>query len=146
MIAPNPQRTDLTRHDAREVMDSLTRHVLLLDAEGRVVALNRALRLFSESRGAMERPGIGRLEPGASYIPLCDAPTGALPPGRNRFGSGLRTLMEGRGETFEMYGEIAVPGDEAHLFRGRITRLEDADGPYFLVSHEDMGVLGTLTE
>ena len=54
--------------------------------------------------------------------------------------------MEGDGTTFELYSETDVPGDDAHLVRGRITRLEDRDGTYYVVSGVDLGVLGTLFE
>lgn len=134
MIYTTPQGSGLTRHTMREVMDSLSRHVLLLDDAGRVVATNRALRSSA--------PG---LEPGTSYLELCDSPTAEMPPGRGRLRGGLLSVMEGRAQAFELYAEGPVGDSEPHLFRGRITRLLDPDGPYFLVSHEDLGILGTLT-
>jgi hypothetical protein len=128
------QPSGLTRHTARQVMDSLTRHVVLLDEAGRVVAANRALQTAA-----------GAPEPGTSYLELCASPTAELPPGRDRLRGGLLAVMEGPEPAFELYAEACVGGGEPHLFRNRITRLEDPDGRYFLVSHEDLGVLGTLT-
>ncbi|MCP3914218.1 MAG: hypothetical protein GY711_01545 [bacterium] len=126
----SPQSSGLTRHTACEVVDCLRHQAAILDCDGTVVATNRAIALPI----------------GANYLAVCDGPEGAPPLGRERFGTGLRQLMQGRGRTFELYGESEVEGSDPHLLRGRITRLEDLDGAYFLVSGEDLGVLGTVTE
>jgi hypothetical protein len=130
----------LSRAEVLAEMDSVASHVALLDAAGRIVAVNAAWRKFAARHNASEEAtGVG-----ADYLGVCEA---ALRAGDRRgaqFADGLRAVLDGRRRSWWLDNRVAVDG-EIRLFRGRVTRVEATDGPFVMVAHTDLSTAAVLT-
>ncbi len=137
----NPERrpqacsaSGVTLADAEALMDRLPSYIILLDESGTVVATNRAWRDYASTRGA-DPAAFG---PGASYREVCDL-AASDPQAADRFGDGLRAVLQGAKSTFELESEGLVEG-EPHRFRDRVTRVDSERGAFLVLSHVDLSV------
>jgi PAS domain S-box-containing protein len=104
---------------SRDVLDSLVAPTAVLDADGIIVAVNRAWRRFGEAAGA-EPEATG---PGASYLDVCERSGGveAL-----AAAEGIRAILAGAREEFHMDYPCHAPGEDG-WFSLRVTRLSGVD-------------------
>jgi diguanylate cyclase (GGDEF)-like protein/PAS domain S-box-containing protein len=118
---------------ASEVLDSLTAHIAVLDADGTIVAVNRAWRTFAE-----ENPPISsNFAEGANYLSICDHATGDCSEEAFAVAKAIRAVLAGT----QMEAAIEYPchsPDEDRWFIGRITRLQSVSPAYAIVSHENI--------
>ncbi len=121
----------LSLNSIRAVMDSLPSHIALLNADGEIIATNSAWKAFALAAGAdPARTGVG-----VDYLSVCDLAASDLCEGGARFAEGLRQVMAGRLESFEL-DDRQVLAFERRIVRGRVTRVEDPRGTHYLVTHE----------
>lgn len=80
------------------VLDSLPEHVALLDAEGRIILVNRAWRDFAERNGDV---GVRSSGPGVSYLEVCRR-AGAEDAYAHRAAEGLLSVLRGSQPGFVM--------------------------------------------
>jgi PAS domain-containing protein len=134
--APRPLSVSrLTSSGVRALMDALPSNVALLDAEGVIVATNRAWNAHAAAQGLKPaQAGVG-----VDYLATCDSAASDLNEGGARFGAGLRQLLLGRSVSFEMDDRLVQDG-ETRVVRGRATRIEDPSGTWVLVTHQDMSL------
>ena len=104
---------------SRDVLDSLVSPTAVLDADGTIVAVNRAWRRFGEDAGADPRVA----GPGASYLEVCErsASLEAL-----AAAEGIRAILGGTREEFVMDYACHPPGGEG-WFSLRVTPLSGVD-------------------
>ncbi|HEX5850435.1 MAG TPA: LuxR C-terminal-related transcriptional regulator [Rubrobacter sp.] len=130
--------TDLTdsrwsENLARSTLDSLSTHIAILDETGRISATNRAWHRFASSNP----PITSSVGPGTNYLEVCDAATGKEAEDARAFARGIRDVISGRLEAFELEYPCHSP-DKKRWFVGRVTRLPDTVRPQVVVAHEDV--------
>src|SRR5215210_7642430 len=118
---------------ARSVLDGLSAHVAVLDEAGTIVAVNRAWKAFAQANGGDPR----RVSEGADYLGACEAATGQNAEGAAEFAAGIREVLDGRKERFELEYPCHSP-TERRWFVARVSRLPEAGPPRAVVAHEDI--------
>ena len=118
---------------ARSTLNSLSAHIAILDEKGRIVATNLAWQRFASSNPPIT-PSAG---PGTNYLEVCDAATGEGSEEALDFARGVRDVISGRLETFELEYPCHSP-DERRWFVGRVTRFPDTVPPKVVVAHENV--------
>jgi diguanylate cyclase (GGDEF)-like protein/PAS domain S-box-containing protein len=104
---------------SRDVLDSLVAPTAVLDADGTIVAVNRAWRRFGERNGG-DPEAVG---PGASYLDVCEraATLEAL-----AAAEGIRAILGGARDEFDMDYSCHPPGEDG-WFSLRVTPLSGVD-------------------
>jgi signal transduction histidine kinase len=118
---------------ARSVLDGLSAHVAVLDASGTIVATNEAWKAFAVANGADP----GRVSEGADYLGTCTSAAGPNADGAAEFAVGVREVLGGRKERFELEYPCHSP-TQRRWFVARVSRLPEAGPPRAVVAHEDI--------
>jgi signal transduction histidine kinase len=118
---------------ARSVLDGLSARVAVLDASGTIVAANRAWKTFAADSGVDPRT----VSEGADYLGACDAAAGPGAEGAAEFAVGIREVLAGRKEQFEVEYPCHSP-TERRWFVARVSRLLEAGPARAVVAHEDI--------
>lgn len=119
------------------LINALPAHICLLDEQGEVVDVNDRWRVYGQ---ANENPdadlGVGR-----NYLAICDAATGDCAEEAQAAAAGLRSLLSGRRETFDLEYPCHSP-QEARWFRLMARRLphdqQDGASSRAVVMHVDI--------
>lgn len=115
-------------------LDSLPSHAAILDARGRIVAVNAAWRMFTAAAGGdPATTGVG-----VSYLAVCER---AATNGDGRaaeFARGLGSVLRGRAHTYTSDSRVGL-GGVSRSFRGRATGLSLNEGRFVLVTHTELG-------
>ena len=120
-------------HFAQAALDSLTAHIAILDADGRILAVNRAWRQFAAENGAR----VGETFEGANYLHVCDTAEGDTCAEANPVAEGIRGVLRGERDLFMLEYPCHAP-TEQRWFNLRATRFP-GDGPAcVVVSHENI--------
>ena len=118
---------------ARSAIDSLSAHVAILDESGTIVATNRPWRRFAEANGAAP----AEVSEDANYLQVCDAAAGRNCADAAAFARGMRAVLSGRREAFDLEYPCHSP-TERRWFVGRVTRFADTEPPWAVVAHENV--------
>ncbi|HWI60479.1 MAG TPA: EAL domain-containing protein [Symbiobacteriaceae bacterium] len=117
---------------AEAVIDSLFAHVCVLDAAGRILAVNRAWRRFGEANGLPA----GVPWEGTNYLAVCDAASSEVPEAA-RIAAGIRAVL--RGEQPEVSLEYCCHAPwEDRWFITRATRVSGQENAAVLITHENI--------
>lgn len=125
-------RVGTANHDAavHRAFDAWPAHVAVLDASGRIVAINRAWKRSAAANGG---DGVGV---GADYVAACAAASTAGPSAAELLG-GLRQVLAGT--VAELVLEYpGASGDEDRWFRLEARRLDGDAAPQLLIVREDV--------
>ncbi len=114
-------------------LDSLSAHIAILDESGEIVITNAAWRAFAAANEADP----GAVLQGANYLRVCDSSTGEASEEAAAFAAGIREVLSGRRESFEMEYPCHSPTQRL-WFIGRVTRFSDAGSPRAVVAHENI--------
>lgn len=120
-----------TRGFAGAVLDALTSHICVLDTSGTITVVNEAWRRFAldnASAPAPPRTGIG-----TNYLDVCGSASGPASEEAAAFARGLRDVLEGRSELFQLEYPCHSPTED-RWFMGRVTPLK-GDQRGAVVSH-----------
>jgi diguanylate cyclase (GGDEF)-like protein len=121
-----------TRGFALAVFDALTSHICVLDSEGVIIAANRAWRQF----GADNAQPSNYAYVGSSYLAACGAATGPDSDEAGPFALGVRAVLTGERELFEM--EYPCHSASANRwFLARVTPIGSPPGGA-VISHIDI--------
>ena len=118
---------------ARSVLDGLSARVAVLDASGTIVAANRAWKTFAADSGVDPRT----VSEGADYLGVCESASGPEAEGAAEFAAGIREVLAGRKEQFELEYPCHSP-TERRWFVARVSRLPEAGPARAAVAHEDI--------
>lgn len=111
-------------------IDVLSSHVALLDADGMILAVNKAWRDFSAGNG-------GRSDyVGHNYLEVCRRAASEGSKGAARALAGLRRVLAGSVRDFGLAYEC-----HGAFFRLRVVPIASDNGPRVLVSHENITAL-----
>ena len=117
---------------AAAIIDALSWQICVVDRAGVITAVNRAWRTFSLENGGDPRSS----DVGAHYLRTCQLSTGPGADEADEFGRGLRSVLEGRSELFELEYPCHSPS-ESRWFLGRVTPL-GFEGGGAVISHLDI--------
>ncbi|MDO9583333.1 MAG: diguanylate cyclase [Desulfomicrobium sp.] len=115
----------------REIFDSLSEHVAVLDREGCIVDTNRSWKLFAQNNSLSDQC---RLQ-GENYITICDSSTGVTAAEAKQAAAGIRAVLSGEASEFSLEYPCHSPR-EKRWFLMTVTPLANAgviDGA--VVSH-----------
>ena len=103
----------------KALIDSLPANIALLDAEGDIVEVNDRWRRFGEQNADGDRDS----DVGGNYLAVCDEAIGARSEEAPAVAIGLRRVIAGERDTFELEYPCHAP-DQQRWFRLSATRLE----------------------
>jgi len=113
----------------RSTLDALTAHVAVLDEAGMILTVNKTWRDFAAAANA--RPEAA--SEGVGYLGVCESTTGDDAPLARAFGAGIRDVIHGRSDYFEM--EYPCHDEkEKRWFVGRVTPLPGYSPPRKIVT------------
>lgn len=117
----------------RATIDALSSSLCVLDAQGRIVAVNRAWCEFAQCNGG--EPDAVR--EGASYLAVCEAAARAGCDMGARVAEAIRSAIAGRREVFSMEYECNSP-DQRRWFALSLTCFRGAGPLRMVVVHKDI--------
>jgi PAS domain S-box-containing protein len=118
--------------DRRQTLDSLSAHIAIIDETGTIVAVNKAWRDFARANGAAAQ----NYAEGANYLRACDSAAGAHSEEAAPFAEGIRSVLSGRLEKFELEYPCHSPS-ERRWYIGRVTQFAADGPPRAVVAHEN---------
>ncbi len=128
------ERPDLPPGFANDVLNSLTAHIAVLDAGGRIVSVNEAWRHFAAENGG----DCGTFYVGASYLAVCEA---TLRSGGDEnllaMLDGILAVLRGQRDRFSFEYPCNSPTED-RWFIARVTRYRREAAASVIVSHEDI--------
>lgn len=89
----------------RATIDALKSSLCVIDAEGSIIAVNRAWREFSLANGGQPE----KMSEGANYLAICDAAARAQYPVAARVAAAIRAAIAGRRKDFSIEYECDSP-------------------------------------
>ena len=119
--------------ELQQTLDSLSAHIAILDESGEIVAVNDAWRTFAEANGGDSE----KVSESANYLQVCDSATGLYSEEAAAFVEGVRAVLSGRRETFEMEYPCHSP-TERRWFIARVTPFFCNEKPWVVVAHENI--------
>jgi DNA-binding CsgD family transcriptional regulator/PAS domain-containing protein len=126
---------------ARTVLDSLSAHIAILDANGVILETNRAWRDYSTQSGI---PADFEYR-GTNYLNICDATTGEDAEIARRVAGGIRAVIAGKLKEF-LLDYPCHSGDNKHWYYLRAMRLSVGKPIRVVVSHEEITALKLIEE
>jgi signal transduction histidine kinase len=121
--------------ELQRTLDSLSAHIAIVNESGEIVAVNEVWRAFAKTNGGDP----GEISEGANYLRVCDSAAGLYSEEAAAFARGIRLVLSGRQESFEMEYPCHSP-TERRWFMGRVTRFSGAGTRRAVISHEDITV------
>jgi PAS domain S-box-containing protein len=119
--------------ELQQTLDSLSAHIAILDESGEIIAVNEAWRAFARSNG--DDPG--GVSEGANYLRVCESAKGRNSEEAAAFAEGIRAVLSGRRESFEMEYPCHSP-TERRWFIGRVTQFFCNEKSWAVVAHENI--------
>jgi PAS domain S-box-containing protein len=119
--------------DRQRTLDSLSAHIAIIDETGTIVTVNKAWRDFARANGAAAK----NYAEGANYLRACDSAAGAHSEEAAPFAEGIRSVLSGQREKFELEYPCHSPS-ERRWFIGRVTRFAGGGPPRAVVAHENI--------
>ncbi len=135
------QSSDFIDDFGRTVLNSLSAHIAILDAQGTILETNQAWRSFAEQ--IRDTPSNRFL--GANYLQVCDQAQGEGAEDARAVARGIRSVIQGEVEEF-LYDYPCHSPTEQHWFYMRAIRMEGGDPVRVVVSHEEITLLKKTEE
>jgi DNA-binding CsgD family transcriptional regulator len=140
MAAPKasaaPPNAPISDPLAVAVLNSLSAHIAILDADGVILQTNQAWRTYARRnrfRGSADAVG-------TNYLAVCDATGGRDAEDAHRVAAGIREVIEGR--RVEFLHDYPCHGPEGqHWYYMRAIRMAGEGPARVVVSHEDITAL-----
>jgi PAS domain S-box-containing protein len=125
---------------ARSTVDALTAHIAILDADGTILAVNRAWEEFAAANAAGQAGTTALADPfgvGANYLAVCDSASGSCGSEAPAVAAGIRAVLGGEQDVFSLEYPCHSPAEQ-RWFQVRVSRFA-GDGPTrVVVAHEDV--------
>jgi signal transduction histidine kinase len=119
--------------ELQQTLDSLSAHIAILDESGEIIAVNGMWRSFAEANGGDP----GEVSESANYLQACDSAAGLNAEEAAAFAEGIRDVLSGRRENFEMEYPCHSP-TERRWFIGRVTPYFCNEKSWAVVAHENI--------
>ena len=111
----------------RSTLDALTKHICVIDEQGRILAVNKSWREFALANGAPPNMAWENV----NYLAVCDQAIGIGADEARAFADGIRAVSRGERKEFSIEYTCDSPA-EKRWFIARVTRFPE-DGPTRLV-------------
>ncbi len=111
----------------RDILDSVTSHIAVLDRDGTIVATNQSWRRFALENGAEPDQPAQRTEVGVNYLTVCREAGGESAEGAMAAHDGIQAVLEGRLPSFTLEYPCHSPREQ-RWFSMTVTPLETDDG------------------
>ena len=118
----------------QSTLDALTAHIAILDEHGTIIEVNDAWNRF---RGENTLVGNRRANEGDNYLAVCDAASGEFSDEAPALASGIRAVMAGEKDEFQLEYPCHRPG-EPLWFMVRVTRFEVDGSARAVIAHENI--------
>ncbi len=129
----NTAPCDLDNAFAQTVINSISAHIAIIDANGVILETNKAWRDFA-SQGQV----VGDITSiGQNYIAICEAATGEEAKDAHNVAKGIRSVINGELDEF-LYDYPCHSPDGQHWFYMRAIRMNDSGPLRIVVSHEEI--------
>jgi PAS domain-containing protein len=116
-----------------DILDGLSAHIAILDADGVILAVNQAWRAFA----AANPPVTVNVCEGANYLTVCDGAVGEGAAEAARAAAAIRSVLAGEQAAVEL--EYACHSPSAHRwFTARITRFPGDGHARIIIAHENI--------
>ena len=119
--------------ELRALLDTLSSHIALIDGAGAVITVNEAWRAFAESNEVV----LSKVMEGTNYLKVCDSARGNQSEYAATFAKGIRSVLSGELEEFEMEYPCHSP-EEPRWFVGKVLPLKNGSSPRAVVIHENI--------
>jgi PAS domain S-box-containing protein len=119
--------------DHQRTLDSLSAHIAIIDETGTIVAVNKAWRDFARANGVAAQ----NYAEGANYLRACDSAAGADSEEAAPFAQGIRSVLSGEREIFELEYPCHSPS-ERRWYIGRVTQFAADGPPRAVIAHENI--------
>jgi len=119
--------------ELQQTLDSLSAHIAILNESGEIIAVNGVWRSFAEANGGDP----GSVSESANYLQACDSAAGLNAEEAAAFAEGIRDVLSGRRENFEMEYPCHSP-TERRWFIGRVTPYFCNEKSWAVVAHENI--------
>ncbi|MDQ3436039.1 MAG: PAS domain S-box protein [Actinomycetota bacterium] len=119
--------------DRQRTLDSLSAHIAIIDETGAIVTVNKAWRDFARANGLAAQT----YAEGANYLLACDSAAGAHSEEAAPFAEGIRSVLSGQREKFELEYPCHSPS-ERRWYIGRVTQFAGGGTPRAVVAHENI--------
>jgi PAS domain S-box-containing protein len=116
----------------QSVFDGLSASICILDEQGYILDTNEPWQCFARSNGML-----ACFFTGINYLDVCDHAEGAWAEGAERAAAGIREVIAGAKDPFEMEYPCHSP-DEERWFLMRVTRFREHEPGQVVVAHEDV--------
>jgi len=117
----------------QSTLDALASHIAVLDETGKIIAVNKAWRQFSQENGGTAIScGVG-----ASYVEVCAQAKGAWSEEAPAIAQGIQDVIAARHQTFCLEYPCHGPSEE-RWFNVCVTRFADEGPLRLVVSHENI--------
>ncbi|WP_051321309.1 chemotaxis protein CheB [Chrysiogenes arsenatis] len=128
-------RFEVQRQMTQAIIDSLSATICVLDPAGRIVTVNKSWREFSKNYDTMF---VCKWE-GTNYLDICDAAQGEGAQSAHQFVLGVRAVIRGDKDFFEMEYPCDLP-EGTRWFIGRVTPLKHSvdQERTVVIAHEDI--------
>src|SRR5918993_1525560 len=123
----------LRSEDRQRTLDSLSAHIAIIDETGAIVSVNKAWRDFARANGLAAQT----YDEGANYLRACDSAAGAHSEEAAPFAEGIRSVLSGQREKFELEYPCHSPS-ERRWYIGRVTHFAGGGPPRAVVAHENI--------
>jgi signal transduction histidine kinase len=119
--------------ELQNTLDSLSAHIAILDESGEIIAVNEMWRAFAAANGGDPE----RVSEGVNYLRVCQSATGLNAEESAAFAEGIRAVLSGQRENFEMEYPCHSPTGR-RWFIGRVTQFFCNEKPWAVVAHENI--------
>jgi PAS domain S-box-containing protein len=119
--------------ERQRTLDSLSAHIAIIDEAGTIVAVNKAWRDFARANGVAGQ----NYAEGTNYLRVCDSATGAYSEEADPIAEGIRSVLSGQREKFELEYPCHSPS-ERRWFVGKVTPFAAGGPPGAVVAHENI--------
>ncbi len=135
-----PADTELTKDRWRAsadfayaTLDALAAHIAVLEASGKIIAVNQAWREFAAANSHAPY----QLNEEANYLAACDHATGDDAEDAAAFAASIRAVIAGELKEYQFEYPCHSPTEE-RWFIGRVTRFQTAGPIRIVVTHENI--------
>jgi diguanylate cyclase (GGDEF)-like protein len=118
---------------AVDVLDSLSAHIAVLDADGRIISVNEAWRTFARCNGG----GHDDYFIGVDYVESCEAAASGGDGVARQMAAAIRDLLAGHDTEFQIEYPCHSP-DQQRWFVARVSPFVWHDHRYVVVAHENI--------
>ncbi len=119
---------------ARCTLDSLNKHIAIIDDSGKIIAVNKAWKEFGVNNSAKTIDFVG-----INYLQVCDNATGPNGEEAAAIAAGIRAIIAGSKQEYKLEYPCHSPR-ERRWFRAHVTPFADIGPVRVVISHENITV------